>query len=163
MSSAIYLSIEMDSFYASPLLYILRNEEKRFYCEAVGLFAFWGINSSTIHDDGAEPWNSTGFTFNKVVDHDMTGTQNIHHNTLRIPALMDHNNTVIFCVVIDGNSLGHVRSSVVKIILMGKLNLCIQGSWRQYHFILRGQRSGRRKFQYTTYELIERETSTIII
>ena len=120
----------MDSFYAPPLLYISRNEETTFYCEAVGLSAFWGINSSTVDDDGAEPWNSMGFTFTKVVDHDnsMMGTQNIHHNTLGVPALMDRNNTIISCVVIDGNSQRHVQSSEVKIILMGKLSVYVYTS-----------------------------------
>ena len=97
------------------------NDNTTFYCGAVGFLAFWGINSSTADDDGDSKWMEMGYQFNKDVVHDLTGTnQHVYKNTLIVPARIDHNNTIIKCIIITGSNQQSVESDAIKIIVMGK-------------------------------------------
>ena len=111
----------MERVYAPPSIYVVsRNETSTFYCDAVGPVVFWGINGTTVDDDGETEWENKGYVFHKRVTHDMSGNrQNIHHNSLVVPALLEHNNTVISCSTIGDNSRQKPSDSV-KIIVMGK-------------------------------------------
>ena len=117
ISSAIYLSVDVDTFYAPPLLYVPNNERTTFYCKAVGSIAYWVINGTTVDDDGDIDLKKMGFTFTKITTVDRG---NVHHNiSLGVPAVTDHNNTVITCLIsIKDNP---VQSNTVKIIYMGEL------------------------------------------
>ena len=108
--------------YAPPLIYVSRNENSTFYCDAVGLVVFWGINGTSVDDDGETEWVNQGYVFHKNVTHDMSGNrQNIHHNSLVVPALLEYNNTVISCSTIGDNSRQKTSDLVKSIIVMGKL------------------------------------------
>ena len=110
----------MKRVYAPSLIYVSRNETSTFYCDAVGAVVFWGINGTTVDDDGETDWVNKGYVFHKRVTHDMSGNlQNIHHNSLVVPALLEHNNTVISCLTTDTNNR-RKQSDSVKIIVMGK-------------------------------------------
>ena len=110
----------MKRVYAPPSIYVSRNETLIFYCDAVGRVVFWGINGTSIDDDGDTKWVNMGYVFHKRVTHDMSGNgQNIYHNSLVVPALLEHNNTVISCSTFDDNSRRKPSDSV-KIIVMGK-------------------------------------------
>ena len=60
-----------------------------------------------------------GFIFVKNVIYDPMGNEHVYHNTLRIPTLRNHNNTVITCAVLDERHR-LVKSNPIKIIVMGK-------------------------------------------
>ena len=92
----------------------------KFYCGAVGFLAFWGINSSTVDDDGDSDLINMGYTFNKNVVHDLMGTDHVYKNSLIVPARIDHNNTEIKCIITTGSDQRSVESDAIKIIVMGK-------------------------------------------
>ena len=122
-SPAIFLSIESSSVYAPAIYYITQNRTDRtmFYCSISGNHAFWGINGTTVSDGGGDAWTDSGFTFDsRIIDQDQMGNQHILQNTLGVPALMEYNNTVIFCAVLVGSGHQPVQSNSVKIVVMGK-------------------------------------------
>ena len=118
-SSAIYLSINSESFLAPSVHYTTRNVTTTFYCDSVGTNAYWGINSSTVDDEGRVPyWTDMGFMFIKNVTYNQMGNEHVHHNILLVPAYIEYNNTIITCAVIDEDHQ-LTKSNPIKIIVIG--------------------------------------------
>ena len=62
-----------------------------------------------------------GYKFNKDVVHDLTGTdQHVYKNSLIVPVRIDHNNTIIKCIINTGSDQRSVESDAIEIIVMGK-------------------------------------------
>ena len=108
--------------FAPSLFYTVTNEIISFSCDAVGMNAFWGINSSTVNDEGETMWTEKGFTFYKNVTYDPMGNEHFHHNTLQMISHMEQNNTVITCAALD-TSHEPLRSDTITVIIMGKFML----------------------------------------
>ena len=118
----IVLSAAPGKIFAPSLLHTIINESISFYCDAVGINAFWGINSSTVNDEGEPIWTEKGFTFDMNITYDPMGNEHFHHNTLQVVSHMEHNNTVITCAVLDTSHVP-LRSDTITIIIMGKFML----------------------------------------
>lgn len=70
-----------------------------FFCQAVGINAFWSINGETLPAHGNANWTRKGWTFHEIVDEDFFGERdNIHNMTLQIPSNIEFNNTQIVCI-----------------------------------------------------------------
>ena len=117
-SSAIYLSINSESFLAPSVHYTTRNVTTTFYCDSVGTNAYWEINSSAVDGEGRVPWTDMGFMFVKNVIYDPMGNEHVHHNILLVPAYREYNNTIITCAVLDRYHR-LTKSNPIKIIVIG--------------------------------------------
>ena len=116
----IVLSAAPGEIFAPSLFHTVKNETILFSCDAVGINAFWGINSSTVNDEGETVWTEKGFTFHKNVMYDPMGNEHFHHNTLQMVSHVDRNNTVITCAALDTSHVP-LRSDTITVIIMGKL------------------------------------------
>lgn len=71
-----------------------------FFCQAMGVNAYWFINNKTVsaEGNGFEP-QGREWIFNKAVDLDThTNRQHIYNLTVKIPSDIANNNTDIKCV-----------------------------------------------------------------
>ena len=75
------------------------DQTANFFCQAVGINAYWLIDGDTVPALGNNDWKGKGWMFNEIVDPDTTGERrNIHNMTLQIPSNTDFNNTRIQCL-----------------------------------------------------------------
>jgi hypothetical protein len=72
-----------------------------FFCQTVGIDAFWTINDMTVFANGNSNLRGKGWRFNATLTPDtMFERNNIHNLTLQIPSHIEFNNTKIRCVSI---------------------------------------------------------------
>ena len=60
-----------------------------------------------------------GFIFHTNEEPAPMGNEHVYHNTLSLPSFIEHNNTVISCIVLIGNHRP-VYSSSVEVIVKGE-------------------------------------------
>jgi hypothetical protein len=70
-----------------------------FFCQAVGIDAFWTINDMTVFASGSSTLREKGWRFNETLILDnIFERNNIHNLTLQIPSHIEFNNTKIRCI-----------------------------------------------------------------
>ena len=121
----IYLSVNADNIFAPSKVYSIINESTTFYCDAVGVNAFWQINESTVQDEGDIQWTDKGFIFEPNVKFNLVdNNRHIYHNTLSVPSQKELNSTIIGCFTINQQHQP-VLSDEIEIIVMGEYAVCM--------------------------------------
>ena len=70
-----------------------------FFCQAVGIDAFWSINDATVLAHGNSDLINKGWRFNETLVPDTAYERdNIHNLTLQIPSNIEFNGTKIRCI-----------------------------------------------------------------
>ena len=70
-----------------------------FFCQAVGIDAFWSIDDGIVPGHGSNTLIGKGWIFNETLILDTAiERKNIHNLTLHIPSNIEFNNTKIRCV-----------------------------------------------------------------
>lgn len=70
-----------------------------FFCQAVGIDAFWSIDNGIVPGHGNSTLKGKGWIFNETLILDTAiERRNIHNLTLHIPSNIEFNNTKIQCV-----------------------------------------------------------------
>ena len=93
-----------------------------FFCQTVGIDAFWSINDETVLAHGNSDLINRGWRFNETLIPDvLIEHNNICNLTLQIPSNIEFNNTKIYCI---SSVHDPAISDPVYLIIKGIIHQC---------------------------------------